>query len=534
MGELVVRTENLVFSYATPQSAVPCIGPTSWEIPAGSFALLMGETGSGKTTLLRQLKPELTPTGTRHGEVQVFGSDPSQWTVAESAQLVGYVAQNPENQAVCSSVWHELAFGLENLGMPQDAMHRRVAEVAHFFGIEPWLNKATDQLSGGQKQTLNLASVLVARPKLLLLDEPTSQLDPVAERNFLHALFRVNRETGITVVVATHRPEAMAHYATCGFRMEEGRVVPASLEEFRCLGGDETAPVVRGRAGGGALGGAAGFEATDGSRGDASCAAAEVATEIVVSLKDAYVGYQGGKDFVLRGADLRIARGNIHALVGGNGCGKTTLLKTLAGILKPRRGKMRNGLSGNQAFLPQDPKALFVRDTVAEEMGEWCPDEAAAADWLSYFGLQDKQASHPYDLSGGQQQLLALAKILACEPVLLLLDEPTKGLDPATKMQVARALVRAADRGCTLVMATHDLSFSLRVADEVSMLFDGQVVCTEDPVSFFAENLFYRPLPDGFGKLWDQENQAEHACVAANSGTFSEAACDDAVVAEGE
>lgn len=180
----------------------------------GAFQLLVGATGSGKTTLLRNCKPSIAPHGECAGELAVFGQPVSQLDDRQSASLVGYVSQNPENQIVCDTVWHEVAFGLENLGTPQDAMRRRVAEVAHFFGIEPWFRRQVSELSGGQRQIVTLASALALRPSLLLLDEPTAQLDPVAEKRFLHALFRINRELGITVVVSTHNPEAMAEYAT--------------------------------------------------------------------------------------------------------------------------------------------------------------------------------------------------------------------------------------------------------------------------------------------------------------------------------
>ena len=455
----------------------------SWRCSQGDFALLVGATGSGKTTLLRCVKPELAPRGVRTGSVRVFGRDACELGVAESAGLVGYVAQSADNQLVCDSVWHQLAFGLENLGMDADQMRRRVAEVAHFFGIEPWLDANVNELSGGQKQLLNLASVLVMRPRVLLLDEPTAELDPVAEKNFSHALFRLNRELGLTIVVATHAPEQMVDYATSATCLVGGVLRPVELAKLRAGG-------LRAQA----------FTWTECAAGSGEAAA---------SLADARVRYGRDLPWVLRGVDLEVRRGCIHALVGGNASGKSTLLQAIAGTLKAERGSVRNACAQSQALLPQNPKALFTCDTVLDELREWQPacgysdEEAFAA--LALIGLEGATARHPYDLSGGQQQLLALVKLLLAQPELLLLDEPTKGLDATCKIVVARLLVQMRQRGAAVFMATHDLAFAAAVADEVSMLFDGQIACTQPTAQFFEENLFYRPVADAFWRAWEEE-----------------------------
>lgn len=597
-----LRFRNVFFTYASelenthPQeNQTPQIGPVNWNVTAGSFTLLLGNTGAGKTTLLRMCKPEITPAGTLKGAVEVFGVPVSALAAAESACTVGYVAQSPENQLVCDSVWHELAFGLENLGIPQQTMRKRVAEVAHFFGIEPWFHRSTSSLSGGQKQLLNLASVLVMRPRILLLDEPTAQLDPVAEKNFLHALFRLNRELGTTVVVATHRPEAMTAYATAQFNLSDGDAGNAARRRSASASNNT------------------GIEQPD-----------------AIELKDVFFRYEKDTPFVLRSCDASISAGSIHAIVGGNGSGKSTLLNVIAGCVKPERGNAENALASNMALLPQDPAALFACDNVAEEVFEWLSDEnrlflarndvfcpflepkmrnqgqnkektsifgqktgdseqnrgrkrtfqpksddffpltrktprfkakneqksreagetrpsatgaahenalnpvsnptspqtnaqqhdterttesngvtccrpatgKAALGLIKSCGLENALQRNPLDLSGGQRQLLALAKVLFADPSLLLLDEPTKGLDLQAKCAVANALIEAQESGVTVVMVTHDLAFAARIASTTSMLFDGGITCTQPTQEFFEENYFYRPVEDAFYRTW--------------------------------
>jgi energy-coupling factor transport system ATP-binding protein len=534
------------FTFAYPASET-CIGPIAWQVPQGAFQLLVGATGSGKTTLLKAFKPAIAPHGEQSGQLEVFGTPVGQISEFEAATSVGYVSQSPENQLVCDTVWHELAFGLENIGTDQDTMRRRIAEVAHFFGIEPWFRRQIDSLSGGQKQIVTLASVLAMRPRILVLDEPTSQLDPVAEKNFLHALFRVNRELGITVVVATHAPETMAAYATSAVRLENGGLTEAQLSTLTC-GFLDLATLKRGsgeesiRSVDPAGSAVSSSDATGSvtalnpaslsgsaapvnppSDSPANCANAQreqeskrpqPARQPAIQLQDLYVRYDRKSDWVLRGLDLAVKPGEIHALIGGNGCGKSTLLQVIAGTLKSERGQLRNTLRKSQALLPQDPKALFVCDTVAEELTEWqkaCgySNEAIerAASWVN---LAQRLGNHPYDLSGGQQQLLALAKLLLTNPKLLLLDEPTKGLDPQSKLAVAQKLREEASTGTTIVIATHDLPFAALVADVATMLFDGQSAATQPAAGFFNDNLFYRPLDDSFAKLWRNRPAGEH------------------------
>lgn len=457
--------DDVTFRY--PGSHGDVLSGVSMAVPAGAFALLVGGTGSGKSTLLSLAKPQIAPAGDRAGQVRVFGR-PVDGLDGAAACEVGYVFQDPDNQTVCDSVWHEMSFGLENLGTPQGEMRRRVAEASYFFGMGPWFHSDTDALSGGRKQLLALASTLVMQPRVLLLDEPTAQLDPIAARNFLHALFRVNRELGCTVVVATHEPELMADYATCAFELVDGAVRPVEdLGRFKC----EAALAERG------------------ALCDANAPAA-------VSARGAWFRYRRDDDWVLRGLDLEVRQGEVHALVGGNGCGKSTLLALIAGTRRAQRGEVRSAISA-KAMLPQDPKALFAEERVDEELMEWAHIGGYGADevqaMMGELGVADRADLHPYDLSGGQRQMLALGKLLLVHPRLLLLDEPTKGLDRTARERVAGMIEAARRDGVTVIVSTHDLAFVRRVADRVSLMFDGELACTEPVGEFFRNNLFYRP-----------------------------------------
>ena len=526
-----IEVRGLSFTY--PRAEAPVLDRLDWSVPQGAFALLVGGTGSGKSTLLSLLKPEIAPTGECAGELRVLGESVADMDVRASAERVGYVFQDPENQIVCETVWHEMAFGLENSGISRDEMRRRVAETSYFFGLEDWLHRDTDTLSGGRKQLLSLAAVLALRPRVLLLDEPTSQLDPVAEKSFLHALFRVNRELGCTVAVATHQPRPMLEYATCAYRIEGGRVREvadiASLGHRDELFSDEVSGWGASRrakngvfssASGqlGSLGprdGAPGakkepksdksgeFEAQILSQDDSGASLRAGGCRILpkmhagsaTTLAGSWFRYDRASGWVLRGLDAAFSAGAVHAVVGGNGCGKSTMLSVLAKTVKLQRGHMERG-AASAALLPQNPKALLVAETVRDELMEWAStcgyDEAVARERAASLGLSGLDGRHPYDLSGGQRQLLALAKLLLIGPELLLLDEPTKGLDLASRRIIARALRDHAKAGGTVIMATHDLDFAEQVADDIAMMFDGEIACMELSADFFADNVFYR------------------------------------------
>ena len=469
--------EGVSFAYPAPEGASgpaaearPVLDGCDLSVPEGAFCLLVGDTGSGKTTLLRLAKPEIAPAGSLDGRVLACGRDVRELDGRASAETVGYVFQNPDSQIVCDTVWHEMAFGLENLAVPESQMRRRVAEVSYFFGMEPWFSRPTAELSGGQRQVLALAATLAMRPRVLLLDEPTSMLDPIAEKSFASLLRRVNLELGVTVVVATHAPAPLAPFATMAVEVGEGTVRPVEVAALERRG--RLADVAR----------KDGVKPADGPR-DADARAS-------VRLRDVWWRYGREEPWVLRGCDLDVSAGEVRAIVGGNASGKSTLLSAVAQISKPQRGRVEVADASCQALLPQSPKALLTAESVEEELMEWSRavgygrEDVLAA--MGELGLAEGLlASHPYDLSGGQQQLVALAKVLLTRPRLLLLDEPTKGLDDAARAAVARAVARVADSGATVLLVTHDLEFVRVCATSVSMIFDGKVISTEPTPEFF-------------------------------------------------
>lgn len=426
MSAIVLK--NFSFSY-TPDVSV--LANINLDIKQGEFVLLTGDIGSGKSTLLHNLVPALLPAGTQSGEA--FAKNPT------------FVAQDPDAQIVFDDVLRELAFGMENRGVPLPEMQSRISQTLDFFGMNAWAQQKSCELSGGQKQILNLASVLICKSDVLLLDEPTSQLDPINTELFLEALRRVHREYEMTVLVATHHPrdfEAMANRVVHlqGGTLEEidlsAALKPSSLPCFNSNSLEE----------------------------GGKCA---------IHVENISYKYSADLPRVLSDLDCSFRSGKIFAIVGDNGCGKTTLLKTIAGILKPTRGKVNNSLKDSQAFLPQSPKLLFACDTVGEELGEWQASDVRARPVPELFA--DKIDVHPFDLSSGEQQLLALYKLLALKPKLLLLDEPVKGLDEASTVKIANLLREAANCKTTVIFATHNMEFAFCVADEIARLKDGNI-----------------------------------------------------------
>ena len=518
-----LEMEDFSFSYG--KSGVRALDGVSFKLEKGSFTALCGVSGSGKSTLLRAFKPEIAVAGESSGNIRVFGDDPYELDPIESARRVGFVMQDPENQIVTDTVWHELAFGLENIGLDVETMHRRVAETAHFFGIGGWFDRRTSDLSGGQKQLLNLAAIVVMQPLVLVLDEPTSQLDPIAAKDFFDVLERVNAELGITVIIIEHRLEDVLPMADRVLFLEKGgrlvydgnpegfvRMLIESRDGFdvalpaatrmalfheratpQASKTDHTYPVTV-REGRRFL-----SQVVEESKGAIVPRPIERVVppgNVVLSAKDLWFRYNKEMPFVLRGVDFDVHAGRIAALVGGNGSGKSTLLSALSGVRRPERGRIANPKNLHIALMAQNPKMLFVHDRLIDDMLEWRELGSYTIDdveaMLDRFGLTGMENRHPYDLSGGETQKAALAKILLLNPDVLLLDEPVKGIDALAKRKIADILVELAlVEGKAILFTAHDLEFVSEVAHTCSMMFGCEVTCTQDAHGFFVDNLFY-------------------------------------------
>lgn len=521
---------NLSFSYPGSDRG-PALDNVNLNIERGEYLTVCGKSGSGKTTLLRHLKSVLAPHGKLTGEILFNGKPLSEADLRTQSASIGYVMQNPDSQIVTDKVWHELAFGLESLGTDQKTIRLRVAEMASYFGIQGWFHRNVADLSGGQKQLLNLASIMAMQPEVLILDEPTSQLDPIAASDFLNTVRKINLELGTTIIITEHRLEDIFHASDRVALMEDGRITacdtPRKVGDY--LRGEDNdmfaampAPVqiyygVRDRLdspgecpltvreGRNWLSGV--FEGTEPREVEVEKQEFGEIGVPAISVKEAWYRYDKNAPDVLTGTSLGVQKGSFHAIVGGNGTGKSTLLKAICGICKPYRGsvlingkrleKYKGGelFRNNLAMLPQDAASLFVRKTVREDLAEMIAGnedrEAAIGEVAEICGISHLLDSHPYDLSGGEQQRAALAKVLLTRPQILLMDEPTKGMDSFFKRKFAEIITGLKSRGVTVLMVSHDVEFCAAYTDVVSMFFDGGIVTTDTPNSFFSRNSFY-------------------------------------------
>lgn len=521
--------KDLSFSY--PGREKKALSQIDLKIKQSEFVVLCGRSGCGKSTLMRHLKPVLAPHGKKEGQILFYGNPLSEVDFRAQSSQIGYVLQNPDNQIVTDKVWHELSFGLESLGEDNQTIRLRVAEMASYFGIQDWFHRDVNDLSGGQKQLLNLASIMAMQPLVLLLDEPTSQLDPIAASDFLETIRKINREVGTTVIITEHRLEDVFPYADRVVVMEQGRVIandtpravgrslqdgknpmfhalPSPMRIYAGVANDLECPLTV-REGRSWL-----SELVDGGEIQERAVVDDKNLddpETVAEMKEIWFRYEKDSPDVVRGLSVKVPANKIFCIVGGNGTGKSTTLKLLTGILKPYRGKIvirgKNirKYKGNELFehnlamLPQNPQALFVKKTVGEDLLEMLNGEpltkeekedriGAMAELVDITDLLDQ---HPYDISGGEQQRAALAKVLLTEPKILLLDEPTKGLDNYFKFKLASILKKLNERGVSVIMVSHDIEFCAAYGDSCSMFFDGDIVTTDTPNRFFSGNSFY-------------------------------------------
>lgn len=523
--------KDLSFSYPTAKDRL-ALDHIDLVIEKGEYVALCGRSGSGKSTLLRHLKTVLTPHGERTGEILFNGKPLSEADNREQSSKIGYVMQNPDSQIVTDKVWHELAFGLESMGYDQATIRLRVAEMASYFGIQGWFHKNVSDLSGGQKQLLNLASIMAMQPEVLILDEPTSQLDPIAAADFLNTVRKINRELRTTVIITEHRLEdilysadkvvVMEHGAVtaCGTAREIGdRLQETGSEMFAAMPTPMRVYYATGIPGSGKCP----LTVREGGHWlseifqDKTPAVTRIEehehrellpqnieeADCAVVVKEAWFRYTRDGLDILRGVDMLVPKGSFYSIVGGNGTGKSTTLKAICNICKIYRGKitvlgkpLKKYASGELfdhtlAMLPQDPQSLFVKKSVREELEEMGADKETIEKTAALCEISELLDAHPYDLSGGEQQRAALAKVLLTGPKVLLLDEPTKGIDAFFKVKFAGILKELQKTGVTIIMVSHDVEFCASYSDVVSMMFDGGIVTTNTPNQFFSRNSFY-------------------------------------------
>lgn len=590
----IIQIRDLTFAYAAGDE--PVLSDINIDIGSGEFVIIMGSSGSGKTTLLKMLKRNMIPAGRYSGRVYIYGKEADKLTDRENAAGIGYVSQDPDNQIVTDKVWHEIAFGLENLGMDNVTIRKKVAEMSEYFGITGWYDKEVSKLSGGQKQILNLASVMVMQPGILLLDEPTANLDPLAAIRFLDVVKRINQELGVTVVMVEHNLEHIYADADRIIAIDKGRVaansspkkaaadiiaagsflieglpvasrlysgynkkngnsvvsynnvnidsnnkdnhilsdeIPLTVKEGRrwyvnykkVYGKDITKDKdkINNFAGKSIINDKVikkdvleednitgnknkkriGFIKKNNLENKSSRKNTDNIENTVCQLKNVSYSYNKKLPYIIDGVDVSFKEGQITAILGGNGAGKSTMLKLIAGIIEPVRGKI---ISNKRIImLPQDPKAVFTEVSVEEELAEVLMDKGngiynnmpmedkreIVEQIIEEFGLNDIRKNNPYDISGGQQEKLAIAKVLLLKPEVLLLDEPTNGLDPYFKKTLGKLLKKINAGGVTIIIVSHDLEFVDSFCDDVIMLFDRKVAAQDSTHKFLRDNMFY-------------------------------------------
>ena len=533
----ILRVDGLKFSY--PNQLKKALNNINFSIDEGDFVLICGESGCGKSTLLRHLKPELSPHGQVSGDIYYYSQKINDYSSKQLASEIGYVLQNPDSQIVTDKVWHELAFGLENMGLDTQSIRLRVAEMASFFGIQGWFRKNVNDLSGGQKQLLNLASIMAMQPKILILDEPTSQLDPIAAKDFIDTLVRINKELSTTIIMTEHNLEDI--YSVCDkvIVMEDGKVIcnDTNYKVADILSGDKNHKMFKSLP--------TPSKIYNQLNGYLECASKSPLTvkdcrqwlndsmdevtitklddteteiniskkdrEIAIELKDVYFQYNKISEPTIRDLSFKVYKGEIYSILGGNGTGKSTTLSLVARQRKPQRGKIfinniemkkynnKSLYENNLALLPQNPQSLFVFETVREDLEEVLILQNKDRKYIDkgvkrvskLLDIEHLLEHHPYDLSGGELQRAGMAKVMLLNPKIILLDEPTKGLDAYCKEEIGKMLMKLRDMGVTIVVVSHDIEFSARYSDRCAMFFDGSIVSEGTPKEFFLGNNFY-------------------------------------------
>lgn len=506
----IFEIKNLNFTYA--RAKCKAIDNLSLKIEVGSFCVICGKSGSGKSTLIRLLKNEVAPQGELSGEILYDNIPLKCISDRVSVTDIGFVHQDVDSGLVCDKVWKELAFGLGNLGYNDDYIGARIAEISEYFGISKWYNKKISELSGGSKQIVSLASVMTMNPKILLLDEPTSMLDPISKKNFINLLNRINKELGITIIMVEHNLESVFDIASNIIVLDSGKLIanctpyclPKSLVEYDCLKyidlpefaevytlfGNEKMP-----------------NTIENKRawlksviGDSNQNLIEKVdnnfnNENVLTAENLYFRYDKKGEDIVKGASIKLNKGEIICLLGGNGGGKTTFINLLNGIFKAYSGKVKIDKNCKVATLPQNAKGLFVESSVENELSVFAKllkiDKDKVQSLLEKFDLIGIREQHPYDISGGEVQRLALAKLFLVNPDILILDEPTQCMDMLSKEYLINLLLQSKIQGKSVIVVTHDLRFTSMIADKVGMFFDGKIVALDSASNFFESNNIY-------------------------------------------
>ena len=507
-----LETKNLSFKYLDNSFI---LSDVNFSLDKGDFCLVVGKTGCGKTTLLKLLKKEITPSGELKGLVKIDGFDLKDY---DSSKIV-YMFQNPSRQIVSDKVYHEIVFGLEARGLEKGVIETKLAEIVNYLDINDLLEKHTMELSGGEAQLVSLASLLVLDPEVILLDEASSQLNPLTRKKFLEILKRINQDFGITIILVEHNLEDVLEFTDKIIVLDKGKMIYFGLKEeainflasnkqyFAFL--PKTLQISKYLDLGSLLHLKDVKEALKNKyKNEINFSyEAKVFEKEIIKAEDLYYRYSKKEKDVLEKLSLTVYDNEILGLVGGNGVGKTTLLKNLAGIRSFYSGKIEienknirkykgNILYKNLiAYLPQDPLTLFLKRTVGEDLEYYVKsldlDKALLEKLLVKFDLKPLLEMSPYDLSGGELQKAAFTKILLSKPKILFLDEPTKGMDFSLREELKEILMDLKAKGATIIIATHDLEFIASVADRVGIMFNGKVLSLTDSHSFFSNSNFY-------------------------------------------
>lgn len=513
----ILSAKDLTFTYAGVSSSV--LDSISFSVADGAFVLLYGASGSGKTTLLRLLKNEIAPKGRRTGTLNFCGNPIAELPYEQSVKEIGFTAQNPDTQQVSEYVRNELRFLPENLGLSEAEIRLKIAETVSFFGAQDLYNRKIQTLSGGEKQLVNLMAAFVCSPRLLLLDEPFSMLDPFSSERFLRALLKLHTDLGVTVLLTEHNIQPILPYLTQVLVLAHGTCTSYDSADAFLQAYPTAAPSV-------AVPTAAGVptdELVPKTLGQ--CRSLMQAHSVslclpeqneiprgepLISLKHAAFRYERGSEDVLRGVDFALCRGDSFAVIGANGAGKTTFLHLLSGELTPYSGKVKCAADFSCAVVPQNPQTCFAFDTVGEILNaaavpptaktlfklfngtpEPAPVNSHVQEIAEALGLSALLSRNPFDLSAGQQQRVAIGAALLKNPAVLLFDEPTKGLDPACKQSLCAVLRDLRAAGKTILFVTHDLDFAAELADRCALLFDGEFVLQDIRRSFFTSGTVY-------------------------------------------